>query len=76
MKTFIEKCVDGEETPDNVDDYVDLWHGSICETLGIPILYEYLGMTREEYGIWIKNADYINEIIKERKSNGRNNTNK
>jgi hypothetical protein len=36
---------------DTIDDFIDQWHDGAGE--GMP-LYEYLGMTLEEYAAWVE----------------------
>ncbi len=54
-KDFIQKCLDGEATLFELDDYIDYWHDN--ET-GVS-LQEFLGLTDAEYDAWIKNSDSI-----------------
>lgn len=49
-KTFIDKCVSGETTIDQIDDYIDEWHVSKEDN---GELYEFLGLTEEEYAEWM-----------------------
>jgi hypothetical protein len=37
-------------TNEEMDDMVDSWH----ESDGSQTIYEYMGMTREEYGYWVE----------------------
>ena len=60
VKTFIEKCLDGEVLYEEIDDYVDIWHDSNST----DELYEFLGMTLQEYDIWMTNPDILPLIIK------------
>lgn len=49
--TFIELCVKGEESVDKINDYIEKWHDGNSD----KSLFEFLGMTREEYQLWIEN---------------------
>ena len=40
-------------TADKIDDYIDKWHSTDLE---IPI-YEFLGMTKEEYFKWVRHGN-------------------
>ena len=62
MSNFIAKCQMGEVLLDEIDDFVDKWHESDSES---PI-YEFLGMTRYEYFLWLKSPDVLPYIIKAR----------
>jgi hypothetical protein len=58
-KTFIEQCLAGEAKADEIDNAIDHWHDGDS-----PLeLYEFLGMTLDEYAKWIKNPGYLNQLI-------------
>ncbi|MFF2531283.1 hypothetical protein ACFVS2_20485 [Brevibacillus sp. NPDC058079] len=60
-KTFIEKCVSGEETVDRIDDYVEVWHTAGDEVkLELP---EYLGISDDDYEKYLKDSNYIYQIV-------------
>lgn len=59
ITTFIEKCLNGDVLCDDIDDYIDIWHESDSE----DELFEFLGMTREEYALWVKDPDALPQII-------------
>ena len=63
MSNFIAKCQMGEVLLDEIDDFVDEWHESDSES---PI-YEFLGMTRYEYFLWLKSPDVLPYIVKARR---------
>ena len=42
-----------------IDDYVDRWHDGGTGLM----LWEYLGMTRSEYGRWVADADKLEAIL-------------
>jgi len=59
MSDFITLCIQGECPLDEIDDYVEAWHGG-----GSPLpLHSYLGMSRPEYSLWMKNPDMLPFII-------------
>lgn len=61
--TFIEKCMNNQETPENIDAYIEQWHNSQSN----KSLSEFLGMTENEYTLYLEtNRDIINKIIKQR----------
>lgn len=59
MKTFMTKCILGEAKPDQIDDYIEEWHNTPTE-LSLP---DYLGITFDEYDLWIQNSKYIYDIV-------------
>ena len=64
---FIELCVEGLINPEMIDLFIDEWHDSDSSLE----IYKYLGMTDEEYSVWVDQPNFINKIlnnrIKERK---------
>ena len=61
--TFIEKCLSGDALYEDIDDYVDIWHDSNST----DELYEFLGMTRQEYWLWVRNPDILPQIVQAHK---------
>lgn len=64
MPSFIELCLRGARTPDEIDDFVDKWHE---QSLGIP-LHEFLGMTEAEYSFWAADSRVLPCILEGRRS--------
>jgi hypothetical protein len=48
--TYIDKYLNGEIQMDEIDDFIEQWHESDSE----KELHEYLGMTWEEYALWVE----------------------
>ena len=63
--SFIEKCINGDASLNEIDDYIDEWHDSDLSN-GIE-LHEYLGMTWKEYSIWAIKPSFLAEIVNSRK---------
>ena len=63
---FIEQCVQGYVSPDDIDDFIDNWHEDGDITLE---LHEYLGMTWDEYESWVCVPDTLDSIITARVQN-------
>lgn len=57
--SFIEACAAGAEPLDAIDDAIDRWHAG---GIGQP-LWRYLGMTRDEYALWVSNGDLLPAIV-------------
>mgnify|MGYP006920808995 CR=1 FL=1 len=53
--SYIQRCLNGEATLFELDDYIDFWHDN--ET-GVS-LREFLGLTEYEYKIWGNSSDAI-----------------
>lgn len=49
-KTFVEMLKSGECATNDIDTYIDKWHN---EYNGKKKLYEYLGMTKQQYDRWM-----------------------
>ena len=63
--SFIEKCINGDASLDEIDDYIDEWHDS---DLDINLeLHEFLGMSWEEYSLWAVKPSLLAEILNHRK---------
>lgn len=59
MSNFIEKCLLREAQPQDIDDFIELWH----QNPGGQSLHEYLGMTRNEYAFWVANAAILPTLL-------------
>ena len=66
-KTFIQKCLDNEAKPSDIDKFVAHWHYDFEGKYSSVSLQGYLGMTNEEYYYWMLDNDYIFTIIESRK---------
>lgn len=60
---FIKDCIAGITTASNIDDYIDGWHNSSSP----QELHQYLGMSLDEYGRFVKDESALIEIIAEHK---------
>jgi len=59
MSNFILMCIEGEAMIDEIDDFVDKWHDSEDD----GELYDYLGLTKGEYALWVKSPDMLPFIV-------------
>ena len=65
MKTVMEKCVDGEASVEEVDEYVEYWH---THEIDMP-LHEYLGLSPSEYALWGREGNgYLGQFLEVRKT--------
>ena len=62
MSNFIAMCVAGGAMPEDIDEFIDKWHEGDSK---VPI-YEYLGMTRDEYHSWVKDPNALSHIVRTR----------
>jgi hypothetical protein len=59
MSKFIELCIRGEALLEDIDDFVDEWHESSVE----EPLHKFLGMTKDEYSLWVADPDVLPSIV-------------
>lgn len=59
MYSFINACINSEALLSEIDDYIDLWHESETD---LPI-YEFLGMTKKEYALFVYDKSYLALIV-------------
>lgn len=57
--SFIDLCVEGKALPEEINDYVAEWHASVSNQ---PI-YDFLGMTQQEYRKWVRDPGTLSSII-------------
>jgi len=64
-RTFIEACINDPDLMDTdiINDYVEEWHSSIENNTS---LYEYLGMTKQEYSEWVIHPEVLRQIVEKR----------
>ena len=63
--SFIELCIRDKALPEEIDDFVQGWHQSDSN----KELYEFLGMTWDEYATWVADAFILPLIIASHKTN-------
>lgn len=51
--SFFDLYARGEVTADSVHDHIDRWHDRYKDQADYPPLHEYLGMTHDEYEVWL-----------------------
>jgi hypothetical protein len=62
---FTTYCVSNPTEKPDPDDWVDRWHNGECPDG--QKLHEYLGLTWSEYGMFVKDPDYIWKVVAARK---------
>jgi len=58
-KTFIDLCLEGQVDLVDIHNFVDAWHEGDDERE----LNEYLGMSDDEYELWIKHPSSLRHIL-------------
>lgn len=59
MSNFIKDCIAGDALMSDIDDYIDSWHESDSDLS----LSEFLGMSPEDYQLYVEDAAYLATII-------------
>lgn len=59
--TFFDLYRDGRVTAEQIDDFIDAWHES-DESEHRP-LAEFLGMTEDEYSLWLASHDALPLLV-------------
>ncbi len=67
-RTFFELFMDGEATREDADEIIDAWHDSGDDEQ--RPLTEFLGMTEEEYGVWMTDTRTLPELALARRPGG------
>jgi hypothetical protein len=57
--SFMDLVLQGRVLSDEIDDFVERWH----DNDSTEEIYEYLGLTFEEYSLWVSDPDNIDIII-------------
>jgi hypothetical protein len=61
--SFMDLCLQGKAIPDQIDEYVAEWHHQD----GDQDVISYLGMTPEEYDLFVRRPDAVALIVKARR---------
>ena len=64
--SFFDLFRSGEAAPTDIDDFVDRWHARGDEWAQALPLHDYLGLTREEYEVWVIDATVLPRILQAR----------
>jgi hypothetical protein len=65
MTTFIDDVLAGRAVPEDIDDYVELWHSGFLPPMP---LYKFLGLTPHQYGQWLVDPAVLGDILAEAKA--------
>jgi hypothetical protein len=63
IETFLDLALSGRALLLEIDDYVDAWHE---DGHGVP-LHAYLGLSAEEYSLWMSEPDMLAHIVRARR---------
>jgi len=67
--TFMELCLAGRVVQDEIDDYIDLWHE---DEMATEPLHDFLGMTKDEYDLWVEQPGALRLILAAREEHDHN----
>jgi hypothetical protein len=62
-RPFIDLYLEGRASAEDINTSIDVWHAGS----GKGPLYRYLGMTEEEYFLWLRDPDVLPQIARARK---------
>lgn len=68
--SFFDLYSRGDVSADTIEDYIDRWHDRYREQANYPPLHEYLGLTREEYEVWLYDPLSLPSILRARQLGG------
>ena len=71
MATFFELAVAGVVHPNDIDEHVEKWHKGEGRN---QELWEYLGLTKEEYWRWVRNPNTLEMLIDQSGGSGNGTT--
>jgi hypothetical protein len=62
--SFIRLCLQGKVLPAAINDFIEAWNKT--DPVWREPLYEYLGMEKSEYALWVRDPDTLTCIVKAR----------
>jgi hypothetical protein len=62
--TFMSRYLSGDVDGGEIDDFIDAWH----ERPGKTELFEFLGMSRQEYASWLRDPDCLPRLADARRA--------
>ena len=65
QKTYVDKVLAGKALLADIDEYIDVWHDSLEDLGSLP---SFLGLTEEEYSLWVERPESIRFIIAGRRA--------
>ena len=58
--TFLAKCLAGDADLDDIGSFVEAWHSGAGPEMELD---EYLGMTLDEYAVWVERPSALAAIV-------------
>lgn len=67
--TYMDLLVQGKVQPEEIDDFIDRWHeASEGSGAAEQALNDYLGMTWQEYRLWVERPEALQFIVSAHKA--------
>ncbi len=60
---FFDLYSQGQALSDEIDDFIDRWHEEAESKATTLPLYAYLGLTHDEYEIWVLDPDVLPQVL-------------
>jgi hypothetical protein len=61
---FIKLCLQGKVSPARISDFIETWNKT--DPMWREPLYEFLGLEKSEYALWVRDPDTLAFIVKAR----------
>lgn len=61
--SFFDLYCRGQALPDDIDDFIDRWHEKADPQARSLPLHEYLGLTLDEYELWVHDPDVLPQVL-------------
>ena len=58
--SFIKACIGGDALLNEIEDYIEKWHNDPND---LGEVYEFLGMTRDEYFLWLEDPQILPFVV-------------
>jgi hypothetical protein len=62
--TFLDRYLNGEVLAEEMDDFIDVWHTDPQN----KEIYEFLGMSEQEYSLWLRDPEALPHIARARRA--------
>jgi hypothetical protein len=64
VEPFIKLCLQGKVLPATITDFIEAWNKT--DPMWREPLYEFLGMEKSEFALWVRDPDTLTFIVKAR----------
>ena len=61
---FIKLCLQGKVSPAAINDFIEAWNKT--DPMWREPLYEYLGLEKPEFALWVRDPDMLTHIVRAR----------